>query len=281
MKDSMRIYNDVPLCAYTTFGIGGKADKLIEVCTVQSLSHVLQEERATFVLGGGSNLLISDAGFKGTVIKCGLRDMQRQGNTVVAGCGVSLSSLARFASVNELGGLEWAACIPGTVGGAVKMNAGAHGKDISQTLAYADVFTAGKTVRLTPDCCGFGYRRSDFDGVVISAAFCLKQRDKREILENMDDFRAKRRAAQPVGRSAGSVFKAVNGVPAYKFIEGAGLKGLRKGGAQVSQKHANFILNTGGATAADVIALVCKIQSEVYGKYGVVLEREIILVGEF
>lgn len=281
MRENTRVYENVELSRYTTLGIGGKAARLCIADDLDGVEKELFRGAKTFVLGGGSKLLVSDAGFDGTVLKPALTQLYREGNRIVAGSGVRLPVLAAFAAREGLSGLEWAVGIPGTVGGALKMNAGAHGGDIAGVLSYADVYAHGKTKRRIAEECGFSYRQSNIDGIVLRAAFYLRTGDRAAIASATETFMSVRRKAQPQGRSAGSVFKSVNGVPAWKYVEGAGLKGLKIGGARISEKHANFIVNTGGASAADVYKLILKAEKEVYEKYGVVLEREIILVGEF
>lgn len=287
MCENVRVLSNVPLAEFTTFGIGGNAKRLV----VTSDADVLAEEYAgtnPVLIGGGSNLLIGDGGVNGTVVRyvsdlcepsilsCG------DGEAIVHVSGATrLSRLCRWAADNSLGGLEWAAGIVGSVGGAVKMNAGAHGADMKSVLTSVDVLSEGKTRTLPTESLNLDYRKSDFCGIAVGAAFRLTQKPSELVRNETARLLSLRRAAQPSGKSAGSVFRAVDGIPAYKYIDGAGLRGCRIGGAAVSEKHANFIINTGGATAKDVASLIRKIEEEVFRKYGIALKREVVFIGEF
>ncbi|MBE3551126.1 MAG: UDP-N-acetylenolpyruvoylglucosamine reductase [Brockia lithotrophica] len=204
---------------------------------------------------------------------------------VLAGGGASLPGLAAFAARRGLAGLEFAGGIPGTVGGAVVMNAGAHGGEVKDVLRYVRLFTPdGREVVAGPESLRFSYRTSNLQrekAVVVEAAFCLRPDDPEEIRARLNAFRERRARTQPVtARTAGSVFRNPPGDYAGRLIDAAGLKGLRVGGAVVSPVHANFIENAGGATARDVCALIERIRDEVYRKFGVLLETEVVVVGE-
>ena len=206
----------------------------------------------------------------------------RDGNTVTVGSGTRLCELCAFLAENGLSGLEWALGIPGSAGGAVRMNAGAFGGAVSDRLLYADIVRDGKPVRLSRDELGFGYRKSDLgkNDVVIDAAFALERGVPSDIKARGAQYAAMRRATQPTGKSAGSVFKNPRGVSVGRIFDDAGLKGLRRGGAVISPKHANIIVNTGGATARDVCELISVMKSVLLEK-GVAAQEEIIYIGDF
>ncbi len=273
----MRSWMNEPLRAHTTFQIGGPAEELAAPESEEELLALLARAPA-LVLGAGSNLLVRDAGVAGLTVLLG-KDFARieiEGETIFAQAGARLSHLAQQAMRAGLAGLEFAAGIPGSVGGAVAMNAGAYGGQISDVLEEARVAVDGKIVVFPREAMEFGYRTSlplAQKLVVAGARFRLHRDDPAAIAARMADFAQRRREKQPLSLpSAGSVFKRPEGHFAGALIEGAGLKGLRVGGAQVSEKHAGFIVNTGGATAADVLALVETIRARVREKYGVELE---------
>ncbi len=285
MCENTRVFTDVPLKDYTTFKIGGNAERLVVTDDAKTLAR---EYGGALLIGCGSNLLVGDGGVKGTVIRfCSQRcepeilSQSSDGAIVYISGAVKISRLSRFAAKNGLSGLEWASKIPGTVGGAVKMNAGAHGGDVKSILVFADVLKGEKTLRTDLKELKLGYRTSGFDGAVVGAAFALIKSCARKVCEETERLCKLRSASQPSGASAGSVYKAADGVPAYKYIVESGLAGLRIGGAKVSEKHANFIINEGGATARDVLELMNRIESEVYRRFGVVLVREVKTIGEF
>ena len=241
---------NVPLAPFTTFGIGGIADGFAETDSPETLCELLAKGDA-IVIGAGSNVLFGDGGYRGTVVRyrggeIRLSDTMDGFRCVYALGGVPLSVLSRFAASHTLSGLEWAEGIPGSVGGAVTMNAGAFGGDVASVIAYADVLTKDGVRRMEKEKLGFGYRESDFDGCVLGAAFLLAEGDKETIACRMKEYFRLRRCSQPKGKSAGSVFKAVDGEAAYRYILGAGLSGLKRGGAEISSRHANFIVNVGG-----------------------------------
>lgn len=279
----MRLWMNEPLKAHTTFQIGGPAEELAAPESEEELLALLARAPA-LVLGAGSNLLVRDAGVAGLTVLLG-KDFARieiEGETIFAQAGARLSHLAQQAMRAGLAGLEFAAGIPGSVGGAVAMNAGAYGGQISDVLEEARVAVDGKIAVFPREAMEFGYRTSlplARKLVVAGARFRLHRDDPAAIAARMADFAQRRREKQPLSLpSAGSVFKRPEGHFAGALIEGAGLKGLRVGGAQVSEKHAGFIVNTGGATAADVLALVETIRARVREKYSVELELEIRVV---
>lgn len=281
----------VPMRERTTLRVGGPADLVVYPGNIRELVEVMREGGVSLVLGGGSNLLVSDEGVRGTALSLGqafrAAEIKRRGEDVLieAGAGVLLAKLSGMAMKASAAGLEFAYGIPGTLGGALVMNAGAGGGRMKDVVETVDVVTReGEAVRLRGEEAGFGYRSSSFpEGCVItSAVIRLREGDARKINEKMRRLQLERKASQPLSMpSAGSVFKNPPGDFAGRLIEAAGLKGAREGGAMVSEKHANFIVNTGSASAADVHGLMIRVEREVYGKFGVRLEREIRLVGRF
>lgn len=272
---------------HTTFRIGGPADYFITVNNITELSEVLRLCREYGVehmlLGNGSNLLICDEGLRKAVIRLGgdFKSISVSGNTVLCGAGVTLSKLCTFAMDNSLSGLEFAFGIPGTVGGAVFMNAGAYGGEMKDVLLSVTHLTqSGEVVTVPADTLELSYRHSIYKNngcIILSADFSLTPDNKSEIKARMDDFMNRRVTKQPLDfPSAGSVFKRPEGAFAGALIEQCGLKGKRVGGAQVSEKHSGFIINCGGATCADVMELVALVQKTVKEETGYFLEREII-----
>ncbi len=282
---------DEPLGRHTSFRIGGPADLLVVPGTVAELAAVLRLTHAhgarPSLLGGGSNVLVGDGGMRGVVVKLGrgFAHLSWSGATVRAGAAVQLGRLARASVERGLAGLEFAEGIPGTVGGALFMNAGAYGGDVSATVAVVEgLDERGESVELGRDALPFAYRRSGLPpGFVVTAVhFALEADDPACVRARMDDARARRTAAQPHGRAcAGSIFKNPLGDHAGRLIEAAGLKGTRAGQARISERHANFIVNEGGARAADVKALMDLAQRVVWERSGVWLEPEVRLVGSW
>lgn len=280
-----------PLARYTTYRIGGPADLLAVPSTEEDVEAVLVKAKElglpVTVIGSGSNLLVSDRGIRGVVIRLGrsLGRIRFEGDRAVAEAGASLPRLAKMAADRGLAGLEWGGGVPGTVGGAVAMNAGAHGGETSRLLKRVDVLDrSGRRLVLTPGEMEFAYRRCGRvrrDGlVVVGAEFQLEEGDPTEILARMKSFADRRRRTQPLGMpSSGSVFKNPPGDHAGRLIEAAQLKGTRIGGAQISTVHGNFIVNTGGARAEDVYRLIRLAQARVYEEFGVKLELEVELLG--
>ncbi|MBD2846288.1 UDP-N-acetylmuramate dehydrogenase [Paenibacillus sp. IB182496] len=280
-----------PLAEYTTWKIGGPADMLIMPNTTEELARavqLLQRQGLPWMnLGRGSNLLVGDGGFRGAIIKPGAGfDYARfDGNLVYAGASFSFIKLSVMAGKHGLTGLEYAGGIPGSVGGAVYMNAGAHGSDVSRIFKSAQiVWDTGELAELDAWQMQFDYRHSvlhERRGVIAGAVFQLEPGDRKEIAAAMASYKDRRLRTQPLKQpTAGSVFRNPDGDHSARLIEAAGLKGLRIGGAEVSQQHANFIVNTGQATADDVLALMERIQSVVQDRFGIVLEPEVRVVGE-
>lgn len=282
-----KILLNEPLAKYSTFKIGGPADIYIEPRNVDELLNLLRylkEREIDFViLGNGSNVLISDEGFRGAVInlEAGLNFIKVEGECVIAGAGVKLARFVDFCIENGFRGVEMLAGIPGTLGGAIIMNAGAYSGEISDYLVDVDVIRNLNLVRLKKDECGFGYRRSKLtDDVVVQARFKFPSGDIEEMKKIRREILIRRNLSQPVNfPNAGSIFKNPPGDYAGRLIEQAGLKGVQIGDAQISEKHANFIINKGNAKAKDVLELINLAQSKVYEKFGVKLELEIRLIG--
>jgi UDP-N-acetylmuramate dehydrogenase len=287
-----RVRAGFPLAPLTTFRIGGPAALFLEPQGERDLvaaGRVVRETGIPFtVLGKGSNVLVSDAGFPGMVLRLGkaYRWAARDGTRMRAGGAMPLPALAGVALAHGLSGLEFGVAIPATLGGAVRMNAGAHGHSLDEALSEIEVFDLGsgaaRTVAATD--AGFRYRGSSLpqDAVVVAATVDLALEDRDSIRAEMQAAREWRRATQPLAEpNCGSVFKNPEGEHAARLVEAAGAKGLSVGGAAVSGKHANFIVTVDGARAADVLVLMERVRGMVEDRFGVRLEPEVRLVGEF
>jgi UDP-N-acetylmuramate dehydrogenase len=286
-----QILPNEPLGPYTTWKIGGPADFLLIPNTKEQLVHavrILHEHGVPwFKLGKGSNVLVTDKGYRGIVIKLGeaLETIRFEDHTVHAGAAYGMIKLAVMSGKQGLTGLEFAGGIPGTVGGAIYMNAGAHGSDMSSVLKSAEVLlNTGELVTLNVDQFDFSYRHSilhDLEAIVTEAVFELAHGDRKEIAAAMATFKDRRLRTQPLQFAcAGSVFRNPAGNYAAKLIEEAGLKGYVIGGAEVSTQHANFIINSGHASAQDVLTLMAHIQACVNEQFGMQLIPEVMVVGE-
>ncbi|MDO5124076.1 MAG: UDP-N-acetylmuramate dehydrogenase [Eubacteriales bacterium] len=278
-----------PMCEHTTFRIGGPADFFVTVNTVFELKTVIglcrDFEIPYMVIGNGSNLLVSDEGLKMAIIKLSgdFKSLEISGEALKCGAAVTLSKLCTDAQKNSLKGLEFAYGIPGTVGGAVYMNAGAYGGEIKDVLISVTHLTEQGEVETVPaESLNLAYRYSSYKenkNTILFAEFKLSAGDRDEIKANMDDFMNRRITKQPLEYpSAGSVFKRPEGAFAGALIEQCGFKGRSVGGAEVSEKHSGFIVNKGCATCKDVLNLVKEIQETVKKETGYFLEREIILL---
>lgn len=280
-----------PMKNHTSFKVGGPADLLVKPDSFAELSGVLKlckkENMPVFVMGNGTNLLVRDKGIRGVVVKIydNFNKFIVKDNIIEAFGGILLSRISNIALKNRLAGLEFASGIPGTLGGAVAMNAGAYGgemKDVVVQTEYMDRDGDIKVLRGGEH--GFGYRTSFIQkemGIVLKSTLRLKPRDMDEIKMLMEDLTNRRKDKQPLEMpSAGSVFKRPEGYFAGKLIEDSGLRGFSIGGAQVSIKHCGFIVNSGDATSSDVINLVKYVQDKVVEKFGVELQTEIRIVGE-
>ncbi len=294
MKDfckehSIPLCENEPMCRHTTFKIGGPADLFVLPGDAAQLQRVAEKANALgvpiFFLGNGSNLLVSDKGIEGVVVDLSrLNTITVDGDTVTCGAGAMLSSLCIKAMEHSLSGLEFAYGIPGTVGGALYMNAGAYGGEMRDVVTGARVLQPdGEVTERSAEEMHLGYRSSAFQNnreIILSVTCRLTPGDKSEIKAMMDDLLCRRKEKQPLEfPSAGSTFKRPEGYFAGALIEQNGLKGLRRGGAMVSEKHAGFVVNTGGATAADVQAVIKEVQETVLRQSGVLLEPEVLFVG--
>lgn len=280
-----------PLSRHTSFRIGGPVSLMALPKTKQEAITAVQiateiGENPIF-LGKGSNLLVSDAGISAFIIKYVNQSdciWIEQEQSIYAASGITLAQLAVFAMEHELGGLEFAHGIPGTLGGAIFMNAGAYDGEMSQVVTFVDcVSKSGEVERISADRLQFAYRHSIFSDesrLILGAQLQLKSRQRKEILDRMTELMEKRRAKQPLEfPSAGSTFKRPPGQFAGALIEQCGLKGFQIGGAQVSEKHAGFVINAGGATCQDVLALIRSVKETVRKETGFVLEPEIRMLG--
>lgn len=285
------VRENVTLAPYTTMRTGGPAALFAEPRNAQQLAHVHQWAQAKglplLILGNGSNLLIADSGFDGLVIHLGraLSEVSVFANTLTAQAGASLAAAARAAAQASLTGLEFAAGIPGSIGGAVCMNAGAYGGEIAQVIVSARVLTPEGVRTVSKDELSLGYRSSAVmqnGWVVLEATFELAPGSPDEIKATMADLAARRREKQPLQYpSCGSFFKRPVGYYAGALIEQAGLKGYRVGDAQVSELHAGFVINRGHATSSEIYRLMQEVQRRVQAQFGVTLEPEVRLIGHF
>lgn len=280
-----------PMRAHTSFKIGGPADIMVLPQTVEQLAQALKLVQECglplTVIGNGSNLLVLDKGIRGVVIKLGnmLKAFKQDGNVLTFGAGYSLSLASKKAYECGLTGMEFAVGIPGSIGGAVYMNAGAYNGEMKNVVQSVKVMTRdGEIKTIGAEELDFGYRHTSLqasDDIVIEVVLEMPTGDKEKIKAEMDDFSQRRISKQPLELpSAGSMFKRPPGYFAGTLIDEAGLKGYRVGDAQVSEKHAGFIVNVGNATAADVLALIKDVQRVVYEKNGVELCREVLVIGE-
>ena len=280
-----------PMTKHTSFHIGGPAELMAQPQSEAELQSLLLKAAEAAVpvtlVGNGSNLLVRDKGIRGLVIKLGsmLRDIKVSGNVLTFGSGVSLAQASKKAAELGLSGMEFAVGIPGSIGGAVYMNAGAYDGEMAKVVKSVRVMdAAGEVSELSAGELDFGYRHSALQGsgkIVTSVTVELAAGDKQAIAEKMADFSNRRITKQPLELpSAGSMFKRPPGYFAGTLIDQTGLKGYTVGGAQVSTKHAGFVVNIGGATAADVLQLISDVQAKVFAAHGVKLEPEVLVLGE-
>ncbi len=314
LKEFGHVRLNEPLSKHTTFKIGGPADFFIEVNEVAKLTKLLNflnsEGISWFVLGGGSNILFKDENFEGVVIKIkttdhrltlGLSSDRKQTmDTIIADSGVLLSQIVNLAVQNNLSGMEWGVGIPGTVGGAVRGNAGAMGYDTSRVVEKVEVWRDGEVLILNNNECGFFYRGSDFKkngGVILRAWFKLVPGEKQSIVNEVGRFLQQRQGRYPTFPSAGSFFQNIDidkwpgdtknlpeifverkKIPVGWLVEQCNLKGYTVGGAKVSDEHGNFVVNFKEATQAEILAVVETVQEKVYNKFGVELKPEVEII---
>lgn len=306
-----RVTEQEPMGKHTNFRIGGPAKWFVEVRSIEEIKNVLElakrEHVQTFVFGGGSNMLVSDKGFDGIMIKMAMRTYEIQGTRVRSDAGVLASALARATSMLGLKGLSWAITLPGTIGGGVRGNAGCFGGEMKDYLVSVDVLRDGEVIELKKEDLKFGYRESAIkhsQDIVLSVVFELEEGDATELKMEIDDKLMKRKTSQPLGAgSAGCMFKnyeiqsdeelqrlkekldiplemqSRRHLSAGWLIDQLDLKGMKIGGAQVSEVHGNFVLNVDSATADDVVQLVALIKTRARNEYGILLQEEIMYVG--
>lgn len=283
-----RIAFDAPLARFTWFGVGGPADVLFRPADVDDLASflaALPDDVPVWPLGVGSNVIIRDGGVRGVAIllRAGFADVDADDDLVVAGAGALAANVARRGADAGLGGLEFMSGVPGSVGGAVRMNAGAYGGEVRDVLVSAEVVTRdGKILRLDTDDLGFAYRHSDLavDDIIVRAVFRGVEDDPALVRQRLLDVQTKREESQPLrSRTGGSTFRNPEGGTAWELIDAAGCRGMRIGGAQVSEKHCNFLIALYGATAADIEALGQAVHAAVKQSSGIDLDWEIKRVG--
>ena len=286
------ILSNEPMSRHTTFRVGGAAKCLIKVNNKEQMKKLIPYLHMTgqnfFILGNGSNLLVGDKGYSGILVKLGegMESVTVEGERMKISAGTLLSKAASAARENELTGMEFASGIPGTVGGAIVMNAGAYGGEMKQIVESVEVMNMeGEILVLDNDTMEFGYRKSVIKSrpfIVLETVLCLQKGKQEEISSKMEELSRLRREKQPLEyASAGSTFKRPEGYFAGKLIMDAGLRGFSIGGAKVSEKHCGFIVNSGNATAADIREIIDEVQKCVKAKFGVTLEREVIYLGDF
>ena len=286
------VLRDEPMNRHTTFRIGGPADFFVQPSCTEEIKAVRElcrlGEVPCYIIGNGSDLLVGDKGYRGVIIQICKRmnEVRADGERIIVQAGALLSRTAAAAYEASLTGMEFASGIPGTVGGALRMNAGAYGGEMKQIVESAEVLTAeGEVLELSAGELGMGYRTSVIsrnDYVALSAVLKLEKGDQKTIRARMDELKEKRVEKQPLEYgSAGSTFKRPEGYFAGKLIQDAGLRGYRVGDAQVSEKHCGFVINRGKATAAEVARLMDDVADRVEEKFGVRLEPEVKKIGEF
>jgi UDP-N-acetylmuramate dehydrogenase len=287
------IERDYSLARLTTIRTGGHAELFARAGSIDALERILAwagtQDVEVGVVGSGSNLLVADEGVSGLIVKLDqeLSEIELDGTRINCGGGARLPTVSARAARAGLSGIEFGVNIPGTVGGAVRMNANAYGGELARALEWVDVTSAGETVRRAPDELGFAYRRSSLGPgeVVARAAFALAPAAPEDVKRTLSEMRDKRKAAQPSGiKTFGSTFKnpddpRAGGRSAGQLLEAAGCRGLRVGGAGFADKHANFVENLGGATTADVVALMAEGRRRVKEQFGVELEPEVQALG--
>ncbi len=284
------VLENEPMSKHTTFRTGGNADVLVTPSSVDGIKAVLEyvndKNIPYYIIGNGSNLIVKDRGFRGVIIQLykNFSNIETDGCVIKAQAGALLSAVAKTALNNSLKGMECLSGIPGTIGGAVCMNAGAYGGEIKDIVTEVKVIRNGKIEIIDNVSAEFCYRGSRImreNMIVLDAVISLEKGDKTEIQSKMKELMEQRNSKQPVELpSAGSTFKRPEGYFAAKLIDDSGLRGFSVGGAQVSTKHCGFVVNTGGATAEDIITLMNRVREIVFEKFGVMLEPEVRIIGE-
>lgn len=286
------ILPEEPMCRHTTFRVGGPAQCLVRISSMEQLKRIVpylrQIEVPFFILGNGSNLLVGDKGYSGIILQISdrMNEVTVEDDRIRVQAGALLSQVSKAALEHGLTGLEFASGIPGTIGGGVVMNAGAYGGEMKQVVERVTVMDKqGETLELLAEDMEFGYRTSVIKNrpfIVLEVCLKLCRGDKEEISLKMEELARRRREKQPLEfSSAGSTFKRPDGYFAGKLIMDAGLRGYSIGGARVSEKHCGFVVNTGKATAADVAEVIQEVRDRVKDKFGVTLEPEVIFLGDF
>lgn len=286
------VFKDEPMNRHITFRVGGPADYFVTPEEEEQLSAVIEllkkENIPYYIMGNGSNLLVGDKGFRGVMIQIykKMNEIHMEGDRIFVQAGALLSTIASRALAGGLAGFEFASGIPGTLGGAVMMNAGAYGGEMKQVLVSARILTRdGRICEMPVEEMEMGYRTSIFaknGDIVLSAELKLEHGNRDEIGTYMEELKEKRVTKQPLEYpSAGSTFKRPEGYFAGKLIQDAGLRGFRVGGAQVSEKHCGFVINRDSATAADIVSLMEQVADKVEAQFGVRLEPEVRRIGEF
>lgn len=288
-----KVKENVSLAPYTSARIGGPADVLVTAESSEELARIIKllrkQDLEYTILGGGSNILVSDKGVRGVVVlnrAKGVRFHNGDQPSVTAESGVVFSNLANRCASKGFGGLEWAATVPGTVGGAVYGNAGAFGGDVAGNLVWTELLTENGREKFSAEQMAYGYRtsilkRGELDAIVLAAELRLSNSTKEEVTVKVEQFSAHRKATQPPGASMGSMFKNPEADYAGRLIEAAGLKGARIGNAEISPLHGNFFINHADTRAEDIWALIQLVRQTVKEKQGVELELEIELIGEW
>lgn len=290
--DENNILINEPMKKHTTFKIGGNADIFIKANTIENIQYILKISKDNniplFILGNGSNILVNDDGIRGIVLKINLDDIDiledKDKIKVTAGAGVKLTQLARYLLKNSIEGFEFASGIPGTIGGAIRMNAGAYGKEMKDIVNETKYLSYdGEIITISNNEHNFEYRNSKFSkekSIILKTTFILDKGNADEIKNKIDEYSKQRKEKQPIEfPNAGSTFKRGNDFITAKLIDECGLKGYRIGGAEVSKKHAGFIINVDNATSNDVIDLINYVKEKVYEKFKKEIQLEIEIIG--
>lgn len=285
--DSSNIFVNEKMSKHTSFKVGGTADFFVIANNIKELVYILKVAKTlkinTYIIGNGTNVIVKDTGFRGIIIKLNFKTLKIENNEILAGAGVPLALLSEFAYRNKIEDYEFAAGIPGTIGGAVKMNAGAYGSEIKNVLLTTTYLDKNYNIRkIENNEHEFSYRHSIFfdkNWIILESTFKIKLGDKEAIKQKRQEFTENRKEKQPLDMpNAGSIFKRKENCIPAKLIDEAGLKGYKIGGAQISEKHAGFIVNTGNATAQDIIDLIEYTRKTIQEKFDEELETEVIIL---